>query len=97
MDIHPELNTQRLTWDEICQRDDFRGRWVAIDDCRFDESTGKATEGFVVDVDEDLAELCSRIRESEWTNCSIVFADMTDGSMPPSSRSRSMRPRRVTN
>lgn len=66
---------QRMTWDEICQDDDLRGRWIAIDDCLFDESTGDATEGMVIDCDPDLAELCSRMRESEHTNCSIVFAD----------------------
>ena len=36
---------QRMTWEEICGSDDLRGRWVAIDDCRFDESTGQALEG----------------------------------------------------
>lgn len=65
----------RMTWQEICENDDLRGRWVAIDSCRFDETTGQATEGSVVDVDDDLAELCARIRESEWKNCSIVFAE----------------------
>lgn len=66
---------QRMTWDEICRNEDLRGRWIAIDDCSFDESTGKATEGYVVDSDDDLAKLCRRMRESEHTNCSILFAD----------------------
>lgn len=66
---------QRMTWNEICQNEDFRGRWIAMGDCSFDESTGHATEGLVVDADDDLAELCSRMRESEWKNCSIFFAD----------------------
>lgn len=73
---------QRMTWDEICEDDHLRGRWIAIDDCRFDEATGKATEGLVVDSDDDLAELCSRIRESEHTNCSILFADGSRASAP---------------
>jgi hypothetical protein len=47
-----------------------------MDECHFDEATGRATEGLVVDADEDLAELCSRIRESQLTNCSIMFADV---------------------
>ncbi len=66
----------KMTWREICEDDGLRGRWVAIDDCRFDEVTGRAMEGSVVDVDDDLAELCARIRESEWKNCSIVFAEL---------------------
>jgi hypothetical protein len=33
----------------------------------------------VVDVDEDLVTLCARIRESERTNCAILFA----GEEPP--------------
>lgn len=64
----------RMTWEQICQNDDFRGRWIAMDECLFDEATGRATEGLVVDSDDDLAELCARIRESERTNCSILFA-----------------------
>lgn len=67
---------QRMTWEQICRDDSLRGRWVAMDECSFDEATGRATEGMVVDADDDLAELCSRLRDSQWKNCSIVFADM---------------------
>lgn len=66
---------QRMTWEEICRDDGLRGRWIAMDDCSFDEATGRATEGMVVDSDDDLAELCSRMRDSQWKNCSIVYAD----------------------
>lgn len=66
----------RMTWQQICENEGLSGRWVAIDDCRFDETTGQAMEGSVVDADDDLAELCARIRESEWKNCSIVFASL---------------------
>jgi hypothetical protein len=66
-----------MTWEEICQDDALKGRWIAMDDCCFDAATGRATEGLVVDSDDDLAELCSRMRESQWRNCSIVFADLT--------------------
>jgi hypothetical protein len=69
-----------MTWEEICHNDGLRGRWVAISDCTYDEATGRATEGLVVDSDDDLAELCSRMRSSQWKNCSIVFAD--EGSAP---------------
>ena len=66
---------QRMTWKEICENDDLRGRWVAIDGCLFDESTGSAVSAEVVDADDDLAELCARIRESKWKNCSILLAE----------------------
>lgn len=63
----------RMSWETIRRSDEFRGRWVALDECRYDEATGRATEGAVVDVDDDLVELCARIRESERTNCAILF------------------------
>ena len=68
----------RMTWQEICEHDDLRGRWVAIDDCRYDEVTGAAMEGSVIDVDDDVSELCNRICELELRNCSIVFADINN-------------------
>jgi hypothetical protein len=64
-----------MTWEEICQHEELRGRWIALDECSFDEATGRAMEGLVVDCDEDLAELCNRMRESEWKNCSIFLAN----------------------
>jgi hypothetical protein len=68
------FDMQRMTWDQICQSNELKGRWIAMDECQYDEATGRATEGLVVDSDDDLAELCARIRESERTNCSILFA-----------------------
>ena len=75
--------TYRMTWDAICRADEFRGRWVALDEARYDEGTGRATEGAVVDVDDDLVELCARIRESERKNCAILFCGV-DGEQTPS-------------
>lgn len=72
----------RMTWDAICRSDEFRGRWVALDEARYDEETGRATEGSVVDVDDDLVELCARIRESERKNCAILFCG-EDGAQSP--------------
>lgn len=66
---------QKMTWQEICENDGLKGRWVAIDACIFDEHTGRAISGAVVDSDDDLAELCLRIRESRWKNCLIMLAD----------------------
>ena len=76
----------RMTWDEICTHEALRGRWVAMSDCSFDDATGRTTAGLVVDADDDLAELCSRIRDSEWKNCSIVLVDDSGKPAPRAGR-----------
>ena len=68
----PESSMERLTWNQICRRPECKGRWVALHDCRYDDDTGKATEGALVDVDDDLATLCSRVRD-RWKNCAILY------------------------
>ena len=65
----------RMTWAQICRDDELRGRWIALGECSYDDTTGHATEGLVVDADDDLGELCNRMRESQWKNCAIFFAD----------------------
>ncbi len=65
----------RMTWNQICSQSEFRGRCVALDGCRYDETTAQPTEGVVVDVDDDLVELCHRVREAALRSCSIVFCD----------------------
>lgn len=65
--------TERLSWRDICRRPDCQGRWVALHECRYDELTGHATEGALVDADDDLAALCERVRSSAWKNCAILF------------------------
>jgi len=81
-----ESSMQRMTWSEICAREDLRGRWVAIDECRYDEVTGRATDGLVVDADDDLAELCNRVRASDLTNCAIVLAESDETPLSDSHR-----------
>ena len=76
------MGASKMSWDTICRSDEFRGRWVALDECRYDEETGRATEGAVVDADDDLVELCARIRESEWKHCAILFCG-EDGEQTP--------------
>jgi len=66
---------ERLSWEQIRCVDLFRGRWVALDACKYDEATGRAAEGEVVDIDDDLAELCQRVRSSQRRHCAIVFCD----------------------
>ena len=63
----------RLRWDQICRRSDCRGRWVALRECTYDLRTGKAADGELVDVDDDLASLCNRVRDSRWKDCAILY------------------------
>ena len=65
----------RMTWPQIRQRNEYKGRWVALDHCRYDSRTAQPVEGVVVDVDEDLVELCSRIQEGENKHCAILFCE----------------------
>ena len=62
----------RMTWDEICATPECKGRWVALRGCRYDER-GQASEGDVVDLDEDLAQLCNRVRDGHLQDCAILF------------------------
>ena len=55
--------TARKSWDEICSSPQYRGRWVALNDCSYDAETGKAREGDIIDADDCLAELCARVRD----------------------------------
>lgn len=82
-----------MTWPEIRQNDEFRGRWVALDNCRYDAKTAQPVEGTIVDVDEDLVELCTRIRQGENKHCAILFCEeRMEESPPPSSVRRASYP-----
>lgn len=59
---------ERLSWDEICA--DFHGRWVALAECRYDQN-GKAVEAVLVDTDDELADLCERVQDSD-RRCDIL-------------------------
>ena len=61
-----------MSWDEICRHPEYEGRWIALSDCCFDDRTGEATSGAVVDVDECLTSLCQRVRLSELRDCAIL-------------------------
>lgn len=78
-----ESSMEPMNWEDICRHEDFRGRWVALDECRYDEDSGRAMAGAVVDVDDDLVELCNRIRESERRNCAILFCGEDGAQEPP--------------
>jgi len=65
----------RLTGPELPATQRLRGLWVALDNCRYDPGTRQPIEGDVVDADEDLADLCGRMRETGRTACTILFCD----------------------
>ena len=65
----------RLTWPQICRSEEFQGRWVALDQCKYDPRTARPTEGTVVDADEDLVALCSRMQASDNKHCAVLFCD----------------------
>ena len=66
---------ERMSWNEICSQREFRGRWVALDDCRYDEATQQPAEGTVIDADDDLAELCNRMKKANHRCCAILFCE----------------------
>jgi hypothetical protein len=77
---------RRMSWPQIRQSDQYRGRWVALDNCRYDVRTAQPVEGTIIDADDDLVELCTRIRQSENKHCAILFCEDADDVPPTSSR-----------
>lgn len=67
--------SSRMRWEEICAPSRFGGRWVALDNVRYDPSTAQPLEGDVVDADEDLGSLCARMRELDRTSCAVLFCE----------------------
>jgi|GEM_PF-729721 len=65
----------RMTWPELCRSGQFKGLWVALDKCRYDQETRQPIEGDVVDSDEELSTLCARMRESGHCSCAILFCE----------------------
>jgi hypothetical protein len=63
----------RMTWPEMCRSEEYRGRWVALDNILYEPSSTHPQEADIVDSDEDLNELCSRMREADRTACAILF------------------------
>jgi hypothetical protein len=62
-----------MTWPQICHTEQFKGLWIALDNCRYDQDTKKPIEGDIVDSDEELARLCGRMREGGRTSCAFLF------------------------
>ena len=78
----------RMSWPQIRQSDEYRGRWVALDNCRYDVRTAQPVEGTIIDADEDLVELCTRIRQSDNKHCAILFCEEELEESPPPSSTR---------
>jgi hypothetical protein len=62
-----------MRWPHVSRTERFRGLWVALDNCRYDHVTRQPTEGDVVDADQNLADLCRRMRETGRSSCSVLF------------------------
>jgi hypothetical protein len=80
-----------MTWPQIRTNDAYRGRWVALDNCRYDARTARLVEGTIIDADDDLAELCARIRQSENRYCAILFCDESQEDTPVPISTRRVR------
>jgi hypothetical protein len=67
---------ESLTWMELCQ--DYCGHWVALDEVRYDAGA-RPLQGVLVDFDEDVVELCNRVREAQKRECAILFVELHKG------------------
>jgi hypothetical protein len=75
----------RMSWPEIRQSGEFAGRWIALDNCKYDAKTAEPIEGTIIDADDDLVELCNRIKQDEKQHCAILFCEdepPPSGTMP---------------
>ncbi|MDH4281567.1 MAG: hypothetical protein OEV36_02835 [Myxococcales bacterium] len=70
--LRDQAGPDPMAWEDICNDATWQGRWVALDDCAYNEA-GEATAGLVVDYDDDLAELCARLSAERRKSCSVVF------------------------
>jgi len=61
-----------MAWEDICREATWQGRWVALDECAYDDA-GEALAGQVVDYDDNLADLCARLSAERRKRCSVVF------------------------
>ncbi len=63
----------RVMWADLCRNLDMVGHWVALDAVRYED--GLPFDGELVDVDEDLAALCTRVQSADETSCAILYCD----------------------
>ena len=79
------MGSRRLFSQLRCS-EEYRGRWVALDECRYDSRTAQPIEGSIVDSDEDLASLCGRMQASDNKHCAVVFCEPEEEVAPVSAR-----------
>ncbi|WP_437968354.1 hypothetical protein WMF04_03205 [Sorangium sp. So ce260] len=73
------LAAPRMTWRDICRSEQFAGRWIALDNVKYVQGGSQPAEADVVDADDDLADLCARMREADRTACAILFVEEEAG------------------
>lgn len=78
----------RMSWAEIRGNGEYAGRWVAVDNCKYDAKTAEPVEGTIIDVDDDLVELCTRIKQGEKQHCAILFCEEDSEDAEPASKRR---------
>lgn len=77
----------RMTWSELAHSERYRGRWVALEHCRYEKNGAQPTDGELVDSDFDLAALCERVKKADKGHCAILFCEEEpEPSRPPSSQ-----------
>ena len=84
--------SERMTWAQICQRQELLGLWVALDNCRYDQDTLQPVEGEVVDHDADLSALCARMRDADRCSCAVRFCEQSESIVPVPTRGESSSP-----
>lgn len=62
----------RARWEDLCASPEFAGRWIAVDHVRYEPGTRDPSEVEVVDVDDDIAALCGRMRAGNRTSCCVL-------------------------
>jgi hypothetical protein len=65
----------RASWDDLCRSEQFRGRWVALDNVVYGPESSQPVEADVVDADDDLSTLCSRMRQSALSACCVLHVE----------------------
>lgn len=73
----------RALWIDLCATAAFSGRWVAVDQVSWRAQSEEPHEVEVVDADDDLAALCSRMRAHARTSCSVLQCKRKRADGPP--------------
>ena len=77
IELQSEPDCVPMAWEDICSQSTWQGRWVALDDCAYNEA-GETTAGLVVDYDDNLADLCARLSAERRKRCSVMFCPRSE-------------------